>query len=180
MSYRKLDVLPDAEALRALYWDGPFSLNQIGQRLGLSGDTVRGLMKSYGIPLRDRSLAVKIQSQTGRRWPPQPKKELARNWKGGRRRARGYVELHDPTHPRARGNGYVAEHIVIWERHNGTLPDGWHVHHANGVKDDNRVENLQAMPSRNHVGYIAMQSRRIRELEEEISRLKTELAKAIT
>jgi hypothetical protein len=177
MPYRKINHMPEAGTLRSLYWDVPLSLNQVGLHLGLSGDTVRALMKSFGIPLRDRKTALRMQAQTGRSWAPQPRKELARNWKGGRRKARGYIELHDPSHPRARGNGYVAEHIVIWERHHGTLPDGWHIHHVNGVKDDNRIENLQGMPSKDHMSYIAMQCQKIRELENEISRLKANLEK---
>ena len=49
-----------------------------------------------------------------------------------------------PGHPRARGTNYVFEHILMMEERLGRflLPDE-NVHHKNGVKDDNRLENLE-------------------------------------
>ena len=68
------------------------------------------------------------------------------NWKGGRTRHKaGYVMVRAPGHPRAgRRSPYVFEHILVAEEILGRhLVDGESVHHRNGVRDDNRPENLE-------------------------------------
>jgi hypothetical protein len=66
------------------------------------------------------------------------------NWKGGRTRHKaGYVMVRAPDHPRA-SLGYVFEHILVAEDLLGRyLVEGESVHHINGVRDDNRPENLE-------------------------------------
>ena len=41
-------------------------------------------------------------------------------------------------------------HRVVWEQHFGPIPQGWHVHHRNGNKLDNQVQNLQCLPKAEH------------------------------
>jgi hypothetical protein len=68
------------------------------------------------------------------------------NWRGGRTKHHaGYVMVKRPDHPRARSNGgYVFEHTLVMEELLGRhLLPGETVHHLNGVKDDNRPENLE-------------------------------------
>jgi hypothetical protein len=87
------------------------------------------------------------------------------NWKGGKASCMGYVLVRCPEHPRRRGP-YVFEHILVWERvHGKHLPNGWVIHHLNGIKNDNRPVNLKALPSMKHSLVLAAKAKRIQELE---------------
>lgn len=66
------------------------------------------------------------------------------NWLGGIAKAsEGYLKEMVKDHPKADCNGYVKQHRLIMEKHLGrylTTKDV--VHHINGIRDDNRIENL--------------------------------------
>ena len=87
-------------------------------------------------------------------------KENNHMWKGGRIvDESGYV-LIKKDHPRAcSAGGYVMEHILIMENHLGRKLN-WHgaghpkseiVHHINGNKKDNRIENLMLVNFVDHM-----------------------------
>ncbi len=65
-------------------------------------------------------------------------------WKGGRHRhSHGYVLIYAPEHPRG-SRRYVYEHILVVEKNIGRfLKQPEEVHHINGIKNDNRIENLK-------------------------------------
>ena len=49
-------------------------------------------------------------------------------------------------------DGYMElEHRRIWIEHHGDIPYFWHVHHKNGDSLDNRLENLECLPGREHM-----------------------------
>lgn len=64
-------------------------------------------------------------------------------WKGGRvRLTNGYIQVYTPGHPRAYRN-LVYEHVLVMEKKLGRyLNDKERCHHINGIKDDNREDNL--------------------------------------
>jgi len=74
------------------------------------------------------------------------------NWKGGRHiDEQGYVVVWKPGHPNANRKGYVLEHRLIMSEHLGRpLERGENVHHINGNKQDNRLENLEVMRTGEH------------------------------
>lgn len=56
----------------------------------------------------------------------------------------GYRLIWAPNDPHAQASGYAAEHRIVMSRILGRpLYPGENVHHINGVKDDNRPENLE-------------------------------------
>lgn len=67
------------------------------------------------------------------------------NFKGGRWTINsGYVKVLRKEHPRADTAGYVLEHVLVMEESLGRhLEPHERVHHRNGRRDDNRVENLE-------------------------------------
>lgn len=44
-------------------------------------------------------------------------------------------------------------HIAVWEAFNGEIPKGYDVHHKNGIKTDNRLENLELIDLHKHRTY---------------------------
>lgn len=94
-------------------------------------------------------------------------------WKGGRTlKDNKYIYLRMTDHPNVLSNGYFAEHRHVMEKHLGRLLTKYeHIHHINGVKHDNRIENLELVNGQTHNLITRMESR-IRELEHENDELR--------
>ena len=65
---------------------------------------------------------------------------------GKYRNKAGYMMVREPGMKR-----HQPEHRKVWEDAHGPLPPRWVVHHINGIRDDNRLANLQAMTPEDHV-----------------------------
>ncbi|KKN76490.1 hypothetical protein LCGC14_0369990 [marine sediment metagenome] len=77
-------------------------------------------------------------------------------WRGGRiLLTYGYVGLwvssDDPYASMRDNKGYISEHRLVMARHLGRCLSSLEiVHHKNGVRDDNRIENLELMSHGKH------------------------------
>ena len=82
-------------------------------------------------------------------------KEQNPNWKGGRIYSGGYVFVRlypdDFFYSMIEHHGYVKEHRLVMAQHLGRCLQRWEiVHHKNGIKDDNKFENLEPSTQGNH------------------------------
>ncbi len=71
-------------------------------------------------------------------------------WRGGRRTTKyGYVIIYLlESHPLYKTKRYIQEHRLVMERHLGRyLRREERVRHINGIKNDNRIENLKLFPN---------------------------------
>lgn len=125
----------------------------IAQRLDRTRNSVVVKRKKIGIVGDKRSRRISTQSrkrmsEARSALPP----EKHPSWKGGKRiTVDGYIEVRMPKHHRARGNGYVFEHILVAEEKYGRkIYPFEHVHHKDENKQNNHPENLEVLTPEEH------------------------------
>jgi hypothetical protein len=64
----------------------------------------------------------------------------------------GYILIHKPNHPKVRKNNYILEHRVIFEEYYNCCLLPWtDVHHKDGNKQNNDINNLEPIFHNKHV-----------------------------
>jgi len=87
-------------------------------------------------------------------------------WKGGLMHCNGYAYVYSPDHPNKNGigSGYVKRARLVMEKHIGRYLDrSEFVHHMNGKRDDDRIENLQLTNLSKHQKYHQPMTARLME-----------------
>lgn len=88
------------------------------------------------------------------------------NWKGGKIVCHGYINIYSPKHPKKDKLGYVREHRLVMEKIIGRyLEKNEVVHHINGIKDDNRINNLKLMTKSTHARMHLKERNKLKDTE---------------
>jgi transposase-like protein len=126
------------DELRRMYIDEKQTMEAISKRFGCGESTVRQNIIRYGLGLDSTEMAKR-------------RLESNRASYTFRMECQGYRFLNMPNHPRAKGDGYIAEHRYVAECAIGRyLEMDEQAHHINLVKLDNRPENLAVLRKREH------------------------------
>lgn len=102
-------------------------------------------LKNHRCTVCNKLIHVQRKESTNRcKDHPYTVEEYHPNWTGGRNYCGGYVVVKCKDHPNVNSRGYVQEHRLVLEKHLGRLlEEHENVHHKNGQRDDNRIENLE-------------------------------------
>lgn len=82
------------------------------------------------------------------------------------------VTTDDFFYPMVQSTGRVLEHRLIMAKHLGRCLHSWEiVHHRNGLRDDNRIENLQLISNDGHI-QVTILEQKVKKLERKLEALE--------
>jgi hypothetical protein len=163
--------LPKKEII-SLYKDG-FSKLYISKKLNLAPPTISKLLTLNNINIRGIKEQRILNLKNGRTIIKKGKEH--HSWKGGIhicKNAKGYI-VHSILHQNGKRKTYF-EHRLIWEQHHGKIPETHSIHHLNGIKDDNRIENLISLHKKIHKWdtVLVPYRNKIKELERQLKKYR--------
>lgn len=143
----KNPAVDDPEVLEMLYWQEGLSMHRIAERLGVAETTVYRRMEKYGIDRR--GVAYSSYKDTKHRGHV----EYARY----RVNYQGYPVWEGNNGSDGFSTTFVHQLTLVAEGHDPhkVYCDEWHCHHENGVKWDNRPDNLSLWSRERHNRYHA-------------------------
>ena len=122
--------------LYKMYITNDLSQKSIAKICGVNQSMIHRFLVRFNIPRR------KFCGRSGK---------LCSRYKGGViKTSQGYIHILSHNHPRVKNKKYkyVPQQILIVEKYlNRYLSLEESVHHINGIKDDNRIENLYLFPN---------------------------------
>lgn len=131
--------------IKELYKSG-LTADQVGLVIGCSGSTVWRALIKLGVTIRPMGMIGRKHSEAAKRAVGEANSSRVPGDKW--RTIDGYIAVYAPDHPHADSRGNVREHRLVMEKRlKRYLTADEIVHHLNGVKDDNRDENLELFES---------------------------------